>query len=411
MTEIVVTGIGAISPVGLDAATTFSALLEGRSGAGPLPFEVHERMPCRVAASAAMFDPAVILGPRAAKRNSRFALLCIAAARQAVAQAELGASGYPGDRIATIIGVGMGGVDHFHAAGCALERKGPQAVSPYALPSLIPNMAAGMISIEAGARGPSFCTASACTSSTHAIGEALMMLRSGRADVAICGGGEATIHPLALAGFAAMHALSCRTGDPSAASRPFDRDRDGFVMGEGAAVLVLERRAAAEKRGIPILGVVAGYAANSDAHHPVSPLSDGRSAAECIKLALADARIDSERVGYINAHGTSTPQNDVAETNAIKLAFGDRARRIPVSSTKSMTGHLLGGAGALEAVITLLAVKEGRIPPTINLDNADPQCDLDYVPHHAREAKLDVAVSNTFAFGGHNGVLVFTSAG
>ena len=404
---MVVTGVGAISPVGLGATHTFEALLEGRSGVGPVPFYPPPRLACTIAASARDFDPVATVGARTARRSSRFSVLCLAAAKEALAQAQLQDADYDPQRVATLIGVGMGGIETIEASGRLMDARGPRALSPYSLPSVLPNTAAGLISIEANAQGPCLCPATACASSAQAIGEGLLMLRHNRADAVICGGGEAPLTPLSIGGFAAMQTLSRRNHEPQRASRPFDRDRDGFVMGEGAAVLVLERREAAQRRGAPILGRLLGYATNADAHHPVSPRTDGEIAAACIRAALADAGIERTQVGYINAHGTSTPQNDIAETHAIKRALGDHAHALCVSSTKSMTGHLLGGAGALESVITLMAVSQGRVPPTINLDTPDPQCDLDYVPHEARDLRLQAGLSHTFAFGGHNCVLVF----
>ncbi len=405
--KVVITGIGAVSPVGLSAAETFESLINGRGGVTSLEgMEFSEKAPVTIGAPVKGFDPVALLGKKKSRRHARFTQLAVAAAREAQKDAQLAEAGYDPRRVATIIGVGLGGLQVIHNAALTLEHRGPRKITAYTIPALIPNMAAGIISIEAGARGPCYCTASACASSTHAVGEALHSIRSGRADAVICGGAESTLTPLALASFAAMRALSRRNDDPARASRPFDAGRDGFVLGEGAGVMILEREEVARRRGATIYGEVAGYGATADAFHITQPMEQGQGGAEAIEQALADARMTIDDIDYVNAHGTSTPFNDAAETSAIKTVFGARAKELWVSSTKSMTGHLLGGAGGLEAVICAQILQRGVVPPTINLETPDPRCDLDYVPHTARERRIRGVVSNSFGFGGQNATLV-----
>jgi 3-oxoacyl-[acyl-carrier-protein] synthase II len=395
-----------VSPVGSDAQSTFRALIEGRSGIDRVSFELDERFEVRIAGEAAPFDAGAVLGPKEAGRQARFTQLAAVAAAEAIADAGLRDSRYPADRIATYIGVGLGGIERFVEGVLQLDRNGPMRISPYALPALIPNMAAGVVAILAGAQGPCYCPSSACASSAHAIGEAVELLRRGGADAVIAGGGEAGVTPLAIASFNRIHALSRRNDEPQRASRPFDKDRDGFVIAEGAAITILETLSSARKRGAKIYAEVAGYGASADAFHITQPDAEGRGAWQSMTWALRDAGIGPEEVGYINAHGTSTPYNDITETRAIKRAFGDHAKRLWVSSTKSMTGHLLGAAGSLELIATALAMQRGLFPPTINLDQPDPACDLDYVPNHTREGRHGVALSNSFGFGGQNASLV-----
>ena len=407
--RVVITGMGCVSPVGSDVESSFQALLEGRSGIGRVSFELDERYEVQIAGEAALFDAASVLGKKEAGRHARFTQLAAVAAGQALTDSGLSSAPYPPERRATIIGVGLGGIETFAQGVLRLDKLGPSQLSPYALPALIPNMAAGVVAILADAQGPCYCIGSACASSAHAIGEAAELLRRGAADVVIAGGSEAGVTPLGLASFNRIRALSRRNDEPSRASRPFDKDRDGFVLAEGAAVLIMERLPAARARGAKIYAELAGYGASSDAFHVTQPDAEGRGAMQSMIWALRDARVDLQDVGYVNAHGTSTPYNDVTETLAIKRVFGEHARRLWISSTKSMTGHMLGAAGAFEAIASALAVQRGTIPPTINLDEPDPRCDLDYVAKTARERRCAVAISNSFGFGGQNASLVLRS--
>jgi len=406
---IVVSGLGAVTPLGLDAQTSFDALIEGQSGVGSVPFELHPDFECRIAAPVRDLTGDDVMGKRAARRYARFAHLALAAAREAAMNADLAHAGVAPERIAVIVGVGLGGLDVLYDCFSRMASGGPRAASPLDIPALIPNMASALLSMEFGARGPSYTISTACASGTHAIGEAFELLRRGQVDVVIAGGSEAILTPQGLAGFERLGALSRRNDAPERASRPFDRDRDGFVLGEGAGILVLERLEHARRRGAPLRCIVSGYGATSDAVHQTRPPDDGEGAARAIRSALASARIAPDAVEYVNAHGTSTLQNDVAETRALRAAFGAHADRLWISSNKSMIGHLMGAAGAVEAIFTALTLETGLVPPTINLEVPDPECDLDYVPHVARKRKLRTALSNSFGFGGHNAVLVLRS--
>ncbi len=412
--RVVVTGLGLITPLGSGVTTTWAALLAGQSGAGPITGFDPSQYRTRIAAEVKDFDPTRYMDRREARRMDRFAQFATAAAQEALTDAGFGKPGAPFDlepydprRAGVIIGSGIGGLATLLEQIEVLKTRGPRRVSPFTIPGLMLNAASAHISIAIGARGPNLALATACATGSHALGEAADMIRRGRADLMIAGGSEAAIAALAMAGFDNLGALSTRNDAPERASRPFDALRDGFVMGEGAGVVVLERLDLARARGAPIYAELVGYGANGDAFHITAPSEDGTGAAECMQLALADAGLLPTEVDYINAHGTSTPLNDASETLSIKKVFGDHAYRVPISSTKSMTGHLMGAAGAIEAVFTVLALRDQTLPPTINQEVPDPTCDLDYVPNVARRARLDVAMSNSFGFGGHNAVLIF----
>ena len=401
---MVVTGLGAVTPLGGDVTTTWQRLLEGRGGCGPITAFEAEGHPVRIGCEASEFEPERWLDRRSLHRTDRFAQLAVAAARMAEADARLDVSDAP-DRVGVSIATAQGGVASLAAccAGAASARIHPSLVTAF-----MPNMAAGWVSMELGARGPVGAPCTACAASAMAIGEGYDAIRLGRADVMLCGGSEAGITPLAVAGFAAMRALSRRNDDPARASRPFDAGRDGFVMGEGAAVLVLEEREHARDRGATIYAELAGYGASSDSFHMTEPDPEGIGQARAIRAALADAAVEPVAVDYVNAHASSTGLGDATETAAIKLALGEaKARATAISSIKGATGHCLGAAGAVEAAATVLAVRDDVVPPTINYETPDPACDLDYVPNTARKQRVDVAVSNSFGFGGHNAVLVF----
>jgi 3-oxoacyl-[acyl-carrier-protein] synthase II len=403
--RVVVTGIGLVTPVGVDVESTWSALLAGRSGAGPITKFDPARLSVRFACEVKGFDPLQYMDRKESRRYDLFAQFALGAAQQAVTQAGL-AAGLPSpDRTGVVIGSGIGGMQTYEENCRAYIEKGPDRVSPFFVPMFIPDIAAGLVSIRYGARGPNFATVSACASSAHAIGESFRLIQSGRADCMITGGAEAAITGLTVAAFANMKALSFRNDDPATASRPFDKGRDGFVLGDGGGVIVLESLEHARKRGATILGEVAGYGASGDAYHITSPPDSGEGAQLALRACLEDGGISPADVGYVNAHGTSTPQGDVAETRAVKAVFGDQARKLVFGSTKSMTGHLLGGAGALEFCVALLVVRTGRIPPTINQFTPDPDCDLDSAPNTMRERAVKVAISNSFGFGGHNAAL------
>jgi 3-oxoacyl-[acyl-carrier-protein] synthase II len=402
--RVVVTGLGVISPLGLTAETTWEALIAGRSGVGTVEGIETADLPVRIAAQIRDFDPIAVFGKRRARHLDRVVQLALVATNEALEQSKLDIGAAP-HRVAVIYGTGIGGLSTLeHGARTLLER-GPDWVNPYMLPMLIPNMATGHIAMEWGITGYSSCVVTACSASAQAIGEGLDLIRLGRADAVVCGGSEAAITRLGMAGFAAMKALSTRNNDPTSASRPFDAGRDGFVMGEAAASLVLEEREAALERGAPILAELVGYGSTSDAYHVTAPHPEGDGAARSMLDACADAEVDVADVDYVNAHGTSTIPNDRTETLAVRRVFGASAP--PLSSTKSMTGHTLGAAGALESVACIQALRSGIIPPTTNQDVADPACDLDYVPNQARHADIGVALSNSFGFGGHNASLVW----
>jgi 3-oxoacyl-[acyl-carrier-protein] synthase II len=400
--RVVVTGIGLVTPVGNDVPTAWSALLAGRSGAAPIQKFDPSKLQVRFACEVKGFDAGQYMERKEARRYDLFAQYGIAAAHQAVVQAGMDRDLPDGDRVGVIIGSGIGGMQTYEENCTAYITKGPDRVSPFFVPMYIPDICAGLVSIRYGFKGPNYCTVSACASSAHAIGDAYRLIQAGMADAMVAGGAEAAITGLTVAGFQNMKALSTRNDAPELASRPFDKDRDGFVLGDGAACVVLESLERAQKRGATILGEVLGYGASGDAHHITSPPEDGDGAVRAMLQCLTEGRIDLDRVGYINAHGTSTPQGDVAETRAVKRVFGEKAKQVVFASTKSMTGHLLGGAGALEFAVSLLAVREGVLPPTINQVTADPDCDLDCVPNVKRAQQVDVALSNSFGFGGHN---------
>lgn len=403
--RVVITGMGLVTSVGIGVEETWRALLEGKSGIGRITHFDPTDFPCQIAGEVKDFDPAAFIDKKEARRMDRFVQFGMAAAEMAMAQAGFDRpfEGEASSRVATILGSGIGGLATLEDEHKTLLSRGPKRLSPFFIPMMIVNLLPGQVSIRWGARGPSWSPVSACATGAHAIGEAMKTIQRGEADVAICGGAEAAITPLGIGGFTAMRAMSTRNDSPETASRPFDRDRDGFVQGEGAGVLVIEELEHARRRGANIICELVGYGNNADAHHITAPAPDG--APRCIELALRDAGLNKEEVGYINAHGTSTPLNDANETRAIKQVFGDHARKLAVSSTKSMTGHTLGAAGGIEAVITALAISRGVLPPTINYTTPDPDCDLDYVPNAAREVRVEAALSNSFGFGGTNVVL------
>ncbi|MFN2316885.1 MAG: beta-ketoacyl-ACP synthase II [Gemmatimonadales bacterium] len=405
MQRVVVTGVGMVTPVGLTTEDTWAALLAGTSGAGPITKFDASRQQVRFACEVTGFDPQQYIDRKEARRYDLFAQYAIAAAHQAVSQAGLESAVPDRDRVGVVIGSGIGGMQTFEDNCRVFLEKGPDRVSPFFVPMFIPNMAAGLVSIRFGFRGPNFATVSACASSAHAIGESFRMIRDGVADAVVTGGSEAAITGLSVAAFANMKAMSTRNDNPAGASRPFDKDRDGFVLGDGGAVVVLESLEHAQRRGATILGEVLGYGLSGDAYHMSAPAPDGEGAQRAMRMCLADGGIAASRVTYVNAHGTSTPLGDIAETQAVKGVFGDHARNLVFGSTKSMTGHLLGGAGALEFAVALLAATRNQIPPTINHQTPDPDCDLDCAPNRMVEREVDVALSNAFGFGGHNATL------
>jgi 3-oxoacyl-[acyl-carrier-protein] synthase II len=407
--RVVVTGLGLVTPVGLDTESTWDALLAGKSGAAGITRFDPARFQVRFACEVKGFDPLAYMERKETRRLDLFAQFAIAAAQQAVAQAGLEGRFPVPDRTGVVIGSGIGGMQTFEDQCSAYLTKGPDRVSPFFVPMFIPDIAAGVVSMRFGLRGPNFATVSACASSAHAIGESYRMIRDGEADAMVTGGAEAAICGLSIAGFQNMRALSTRNDAPEAASRPFDRGRDGFVLGDGGAIVVLESLEHAEQRGATILGEVLGYGASGDAYHMTSPAPEGEGAQRAMKACLADGGIALGDVGYINAHGTSTEQGDIAETQAVKKVFGEQARKLVFGSTKSMTGHLLGAAGALEFGISLMVTRTGKIPPTINQVESDPECDLDSAPNRMVERPVRIALSNSFGFGGHNATLAVRS--
>ena len=408
--RVVVTGIGIVCPTGNDRETAWASVRAGGSGIGSIErIEVGD-LETRIAGEVRGFDPAALLGRKEARRYDRYTQFAVAATLEALDHAKFAVTADESERVGAIIATGMGGIETFEAGAATLATAGASRVSPFFMPMMLPNMASGTVAIVTGAKGPNFCPTSACAASAHAVGEATEMIRRGWADVMIAGGAEAAVARLSIAGFNAMGALSRRNDDPTAASRPFDAERDGFVIGEGGAVLILESLPHAQARGAEILGEVVGYGTTDDANHMVQPAPGGAGAARAMRLALADAGLGPGDIDYVNAHGTSTQLNEKFETEALKAAFGDDAYRVPISSTKSMTGHLLGAAGALEAAISLLAMRDGFVPPTINQTTPDPDCDLDYVPNAGRAAEVRHAMSNSMGFGGHNVSLVLASA-
>lgn len=406
--RVVVTGMGTLSPLGHDVASTWSGVVSGRSGIGPITKFDTTGYRTTIAAEIKGFDPQKHFPPKDARRMDPFVQFAVVATREAVRDARLDPSNSVSERTAVIIGSGIGGITTVTEQTLVLHERGPSRVSPFLIPMILPETAASMVAIEFGLKGPNMAVTSACATGANAIGEAFRMVRHNIVDVALCGGTEAGVIPIAVAGFSAMRALSERNAEPERACRPFDRQRDGFVVGEGAGVLVIEELEHARARGATIRAEIVGYGSTNDAYHITAPDQQGAGAVSCMRSALAEAGLSPEQIDYVNAHGTSTPLNDVTETRAIKAVFGQQAYRVAVSSTKSMTGHLLGAAGALEAILSVRALEEGIIPPTINLDDPDPECDLDYVPHHARQAQIAVAMSNSFGFGGHNAALILS---
>jgi 3-oxoacyl-[acyl-carrier-protein] synthase II len=403
--RVVITGLGIISPLGNDVNTFWNHLIAGKSGVGNITHFDTTDYAVKIAAEVKDFDPLNYIDKKEARRMDRFVQFAVAAAKEALKHAELDMDKVDANRVGVYVGSGIGGLSTLENQHRVLMERGPRRVSPFFVPMMIANMSSGMVSIHTGAKGPNSAAISACATGTHCIGDSFKMLQRGDADVMLAGGTEATILPMAIAGFSAMGALSSRNDDPQKASRPFDRDRDGFVMGEGATVLVLETLEHAQKRGANIIAEVVGYGMTADAYHITSPDPHGDGAKRSMEMALSDAGLKPEDIDYINAHGTSTDINDKFETMAIKAAFGEHAHKLAISSTKSMMGHLLGAAGAIEAAVLALTLKEQIIPPTINLENPDPECDLDYVPNEARKARVRAAISNSLGFGGHNATI------
>jgi 3-oxoacyl-[acyl-carrier-protein] synthase II len=405
--RVVITGLGAVTPIGNTVSAYLAGLSEGANGVAPITLFDASAHACRFAAEVKKFDPTGLIDPKEAKRWDRFCQFGVVAAKEALSHSGLVISDANRQRIGVIIGSGVGGLLMMESQSHVLKEKGPSRVSPFTVPMMIPNMAAGLVAIALGAQGPSSAVATACAAGSNAIGDAFRLIQNGFADAMVCGGAESAITPLGVAGFASAKALSFRNDDPASASRPFDAKRDGFVIGEGAGVLVLESLEHAKARGAEILAEIVGYGSTCDAHHITSPIPGGTGGARAMALALQDGRLAADQVDYVNAHGTSTQANDSNETAAIKTSLGSRAQQIPVSSTKSMTGHLLGGSGGIEAVAAVLAIKHGMVPPTINYQNPDPACDLDVVPNQAREQIINTVLSNSFGFGGHNVCLAF----
>jgi 3-oxoacyl-[acyl-carrier-protein] synthase II len=406
--KVVVTGIGTMSPLGLDTKSTWEGLKNGKSGIGPVTLIDSEPYPCKIAGEVKGFDAKQFFSsPKDARRADRYAQLAVAAAKMALEDSGMDPSAVQRDRVGVIVGSGIGGLATLEAQHTILPERGASRVSPFVIPMMISNIASGMISMEHGFGGPNMSIATACATANNSVGEAWRMIKFGDADAFLCGGAEAAILPMGMSGFSNMRALSTRNDEPERASRPFDIGRDGFVMGEGAGVVMIEEYEHAKARGAHIYGELAGYGVSADAHHLSAPSPDGSGPARAMRMAMNHAGVNPEEVDYLNAHGTSTPLGDIAETKAMKLAFGDFAKNgLMVSSTKSMTGHLLGAAGGVELAACLLALQDGVLPPTINLEDQDPECDLDYIPNVAREKKVKVAMSNGFGFGGHNATLV-----
>ncbi len=404
--RVAVTGVGALTPLGLGAEISWEGMRAGRSGIDRITLFDASAFPSRIAGEVRGFDPTVWLEAREARHCDRFTQFAIGAAKMAADDSGLDLGAVDATRVGVLIGSGIGGTWTWEDQHRVLLEKGPGRISPFFIPMLILDIAAGRIAMMLGAKGPNFSIATACATSTHTIGEASEVIKRGDAEVMIAGGSEASVSPLAVAGFCAMRALSRKNERPQAASRPFDRDRDGFVMAEGAGAVVLEEMESARKRGARIYGEIIGYGMSADAYHITQPCPDGDGMARAMEVALRDAGIGPDQVDYVNAHGTSTDVGDVAETLALKRVFGERAGAVPCSSTKSMTGHTLGAAGAIEFIACLFALRDQVVPPTINLENPDPECDLDYVPNQARAMPVRIAMSNSFGFGGHNAILI-----
>jgi 3-oxoacyl-[acyl-carrier-protein] synthase II len=407
MKRVVVTAIGGITPVGMGARANWDSLVHGRSGIGPISLFDATGYASRIAGEVRGYKPEEYFPGKELRRMERFIQLCLVAGKEAFESSGLDMAKESPERIGTNVGVGLGGLGEIQANYKEVLDRGPRRISPFFIPMVISNLAAGQLSMKYGFKGPNLCVTTACSSSAHSIGESYKIIQRGDADVMFAGGAESTICELGVGGFCSMKALSERNDEPTKASRPFDRDRDGFVIGEGSAVLVLESLDHARARGAPILAEIIGYGLNADAYHLTQPAPEGEGAARCMRLALKDAKLNPEQVDYVNAHGTSTPIGDIQETFAIKSVFGDYAKKVPVSSTKSMTGHLLGAAGAVEAMYCVQAILNQVAPPTINLDNPSPECDLNYVPMEAQPRKIEVALSNSFGFGGTNASLLF----
>ena len=411
--RVVITGLGVVTPVGNDLETFWTSLKEGKSGIGRITAFDISQYDCQIAGEVRNFDPKPFFNnPKDVRRTDRFVQLAMGAAKMSIKDSGIDLEKINRDRFGTIISSGIGGLKTLEDQFTILMNKGPSRTSPFTIPMLISNMASGVISMEFGLRGPNMCIVTACATSNNSIGESWRMIKFGDADIFLAGGSEASIVELGLAGFSAMRALSRRNDEPERASRPFDRDRDGFVMSEGAGICVVEELEHAKKRGAKIYCELTGYGLSADAHHMTAPPDDGEGAARAMKLALDHAKLSPGDVDYINAHATSTGLGDIAETKAIKMVWGEeQAKKVAISATKSMTGHLLGGAGAVEMAACALAIRDGVIPPTINLENPDPECDLDYTANKAREKKVRVTLNNSFGFGGHNATLVATAFG
>ncbi len=405
--RVVVTGLGVVAPVGNTLNAYWEALLAGRNGIGRITRFDPTHHGSQIAGEVKGFDPHEYLERKQAKRMDRFAQFALAASLQALSDAQLEINELNADQVGVMIGTGIGGIKTLEDQQEVYLSRGPSRCSPFMVPMMIANMAAGLTAIQVGAKGPNSCPVTACAAGSNAVGDAFRTIQRGDAQAMICGGTEAAITPLTVAGFASAKALSTRNDDPEHACRPFDQDRNGFVIGEGSGILILESLAHAEARGAKIYGEIVGYGMTCDAYHMTSPTPEGTGAARAIALALQDGNLQPEDISYVNAHGTSTSANDVTETKALKKALGEAAYQVAISSTKSMTGHLLGGSGGIEAVATVMAIANDKIPPTINLENPDPECDLDYVPQIAREIMVNCALSNSFGFGGHNITLAF----
>lgn len=405
--RVVVTGVGAITPIGNTPVEYWEGLLSGRNGIGPITLFDASQHKCRIAGEVKGYDPHEYLDGKDAKRMDRFAQFAVSASSQALQDAQFVINELNAEQVGVIIGTGIGGIKVLEEQQTVYLNRGPDRCSPFMVPMMIANMAAGLTAIYTGAKGPNSCSVTACAAGSNAVGDAFRLIQRGYAQAMLCGGAEAAVTPLSVAGFAAARTLSRRNDDPANACRPFDRDRDGFVMGEGSGILLLEELGHALSRGAKIYAELVGYGMTCDAYHMTTPVPSGEGAARAIQLALKDAKLNVNQVNYINAHGTSTAANDAMETAAIKKALGETAYKVAISSTKSMTGHLLGGSGGIEAVATVMAIANDKIPPTINLDNPDSECDLDYVPHSCRAQTIEVALSNSFGFGGHNVTLAF----
>ncbi|GFE61210.1 beta-ketoacyl-ACP synthase II [Geobacter sp. AOG2] len=407
MRRVVITGVGVVSPLGCGNAKNWDALVNGRSGIGHITRFDASAMPVRIAGEVKDFNPEDFIDKKEIKKMDLFIQYALAASQFAMEDSGLAITEENAERVGVLVGAGLGGLPTIEKYHTALLEGGYKKISPFFIPMLIINLAPGHISIKYGAKGPNISSVSACATATHSIGDAYHIIKRGDADAMIAGGTESTVTPLGIGGFAVMKALSDRNDDPQAASRPFEKNRDGFIMGEGAGIVILEEYEAAKKRGAKIYAEVVGYGLTGDAYHLTAPAPGGEGAARCMKMALTNAGVNPEQVGYINAHGTSTPMNDLYETMAIKTVFGNYAHTVKISSTKSMTGHLLGAAGGIEAVFSCMAMEKGVVPPTINYEEPDPECDLDYTPNTACEAKIEYAMSNNFGFGGTNASLLF----